>query len=285
MLRAALEDETLPKSVHDLKTLLRTTQSHGVQLAGVRDDVMLYSYLLNPTHSTHRLEDVAARFDNQSLRGEGEEALPMAAATIARLAPQLRRAVEDSDTLKVYETIDLPLTPILLDMEDAGVRIDSAYLQRISERLAEQMHTLAECIYGNCGHRFNINSPKQLGDVLFNKMALPKPIKYGRGKVVSTAQDVLEELAEHHEAPRMVLEYRQLAKLKSNYSDSLPLLADAQHRVHTTFNAVGTATGRLSSANPNLQNIPIRTELGPRDSRRVRSGGWKRPTVGGLFAD
>ena len=134
-------------------------------LAGVRDDVMLYSYLLNPTHSTHRLEDVAARFDNQSLRGEGEEALPMAAATIARLAPQLRRAVEDSDTLKVYETIDLPLTPILLDMEDAGVRIDSAYLQRISERLAEQMHTLAECIYGNCGHRFNINSPKQLGDV------------------------------------------------------------------------------------------------------------------------
>ena len=170
--------------------------------------------------------------------------------------------LKDSDTLKVYETIDLPLTPILLDMEDTGVRIDSAYLQRISERLAEQMHTLAECIYGNCGHRFNINSPKQLGDVLFNKMALPKPIKYGRGKVVSTAQDVLEELAEHHEAPRMVLEYRQLAKLKSNYSDSLPLLADAQHRVHTTFNAVGTATGRLSSANPNLQNIPIRSELG-----------------------
>ncbi len=262
LLRAALEDATLSKSVHDLKTLLRTTQAHGIQLAGVRDDLMLYSYLLNPTHSTHRLEDVAARFDNQSLRGEGEEALPMAAATIARLAPQLRRAVEDSDTWNVYETIDLPLTPILLDMEDAGVRIDSAYLQRISERLADQMHTLAECIYGNCGHRFNINSPKQLGDVLFNKMALPKPIKYGRGKVVSTAQDVLEELAEHHDVPRQVLEYRQLAKLKSNYSDTLPLLADAQHRVHTTFNAVGTATGRLSSNNPNLQNIPIRTELG-----------------------
>jgi DNA polymerase I len=262
VLHSALEDASLPKSVHDFKNLLRTTQSHGIQLAGVRDDLMLYSYLLNPTHSTHRLEDVAARFDNQSLHGEGEEALPMAAATIARLAPQLRRAVEDSDTLKVYETIDLPLTPILLDMEEAGVRIDSAYLQRISERLAEQMHTLAECIYGDCGHRFNINSPKQLGDVLFNKMALPKPVKYGRGKVVSTAQDVLEELAEHHDVPRMVLEYRQLAKLKSNYSDSLPLLGDAQHRVHTTFNAVGTATGRLSSANPNLQNIPIRSELG-----------------------
>ncbi len=262
LLRAALEDATLPKSVHDLKALLRATQAQGIHLAGVRDDLMLYSYLLNPTHSSHRLADVAARFDNQSLGGEAEEALPMAAATIARLAPQLRRAVEDADTLNVYETIDLPLTPILLDMEEAGVRIDSAYLQRISARLGEQMHALAECIYGNCGHRFNINSPKQLGDVLFNKMALPKPVKYGRGKVVSTAQDVLEELAEHHEAPRLVLEYRQLAKLKSNYSDSLPLLADAQHRVHTTFNAVGTATGRLSSTNPNLQNIPIRTELG-----------------------
>jgi DNA polymerase-1 len=262
LLRSALEDATLPKSVHDLKALLRATQAHGIRLAGVRDDLMLYSYLLNPTHSTHRLEDVAARFDNQPLRGEGEEALPMAAATIARLAPQLRRAVEESDTLRVYETIDLPLTPILLEMEDAGVRIDSACLQRISERLEEQMRTLAERIYASCGHRFNINSPKQLGDVLFNKMALPKPIKYGRGKVVSTAQDVLEELAEHHEAPRLVLEYRQLAKLKSNYSDSLPLLADAHHRVHTTFNAVGTATGRLSSNNPNLQNIPIRSELG-----------------------
>ena len=262
LLQPALEDATLAKSVHDLKSLLRVTQAHGIELAGVRDDLMLYSYLLNPTHATHRLADVAARFDNQSLFGEGEEALPMAAATIARLAPQLRGAVDRAGTRSVYETIDLPLMPILLEMEEAGVRIDSKYLERISERLAGQMHELAECIYGNCGHRFNINSPKQLGDVLFNKMALPKPVKYGRGKVVSTAQDVLEELAEHHEAPRLVLEYRQLAKLKSNYSDSLPLLADSQQRVHTTFNAVGTATGRLSSTNPNLQNIPIRTELG-----------------------
>ena len=262
LLRAALEDPTLPKSVHDLKSLLRATRSRGIHLAGVQDDVMLYSYLLNPTHSTHRLEDVAARFDNQSLGGEGDEALPMAAATVARLAPQMRSAVEQAGTKPVYDAIDLPLTPILLEMEDAGVRIDSEYLQSISARLSAQMETLAECIYGDCGHRFNINSPKQLGDVLFNKMALPKPIKYGRGKVVSTAQDVLEELAERHSAPRMVLEYRQLAKLKSNYSDSLPLLADTQHRVHTTFNAVGTSTGRLSSTNPNLQNIPIRTELG-----------------------
>lgn len=262
MVRSALEDPGIPKSVHDLKSLLRLARAHKIRLAGMRDDLMLYSYLLNPTHSTHRLADVAARFDNQSLRQEGEEALPIAAATVARLATKLRSAVEQADTLNVYETIDLPLAPILMEMEDAGVRIDSSNLEKFSQRLAVQMEELAECIYGNCDHRFNINSPKQLGDVLFNKMALPKPVKYGRGKVVSTAQDVLEELAEHHEVPRLVLEYRQLAKLKSNYSDSLPLLADENFRVHTTFNAVGTATGRLSSTNPNLQNIPIRTELG-----------------------
>ena len=262
ILCVALEDATLPKSVHDLKSLLRMTRAQGIELAGVRDDLMLYSYLLNPTHATHRLADVAARFDNQSLRTEGQEASPLAAATIARLAPQLRGSVGHADTRSVYETIDLPLAPILLEMEDAGVRIDSRNLEKFSARLADQIYDLAERIYNCCGHRFNINSPKQLGDVLFNKMALPKPLKYGKGKVISTAQDVLEELAEHHEAPRLVLEYRQLAKLKSNYSDSLPLLADENHRVHTTFNAVGTATGRLSSVNPNLQNIPIKTELG-----------------------
>jgi DNA polymerase-1 len=111
-------------------------------------------------------------------------------------------------------------------------------------------------------HRFNINSPKQLGDVLFNKMNLPKPMKYGKGKVVSTAQDVLEELAESHTTPALVLEYRQLAKLKNTYLDQLPNLADREGRIHTTFNQVGTATGRLSSTNPNLQNIPIRTAVG-----------------------
>jgi DNA polymerase-1 len=140
----------------------------------------------------------------------------------------------------------------------------------MSNRLAVEIDNLAERIYAMAGetmgdngaHRFNINSPKQLGEVLFNKMMLPKPMKYGKGKVVSTAQDVLEELAEHHPVAALVLEYRQLAKLKSTYLDSLPQLTDAEGRVHTTFNQVGTATGRLSSTNPNLQNIPVRTELG-----------------------
>ena len=138
-------------------------------------------------------------------------------------------------------------------MEEAGVRIDRDVLDKMAQHLAAEMHRLGEEIYALAGHRFNINSPKQLGDVLFNKMNLPKPMKYGKGKVVSTAMDVLEDLAQHNPVPRMVLEYRQLAKLKSNYVDSLPLLADAHGRVHTTFNQVGTATGRLSSTNPNLQ--------------------------------
>src|SRR6202008_579435 len=133
----------------------------------------------------------------------------------------------------------------------------------ISSRLKLEVDAKAKEIYEHCGVEFNINSPRQLGDVLFNKLNLPKPVKYGKGKVVSTAVDVLEGLAADHAVPRMVLEYRQLTKLKSTYVDALPALLNAKTgRLHTTFDQTGTATGRLSSANPNLQNIPIRTELG-----------------------
>ena len=169
----------------------------------------------------------------------------------------------------VYELIDFPLVAVLLRMEEVGVRIDPAVLRGMSSRLAVEIDDLAEKIYAGSGHRFNINSPKQLGDVLFNKMLLPKPMKYGKGKVVSTAQDVLEELAESHPIAASVLEYRQLQKLKGTYLDALPVLADAEGRIHTTFNQVGTATGRLSSTNPNLQNIPVRTAVGR--ERKIRT--------------
>jgi DNA polymerase I len=261
-----LSDEQTPKSVHDLKAALRILDrhgaSHGLRLAGPIDDVMLYSYLINPTHATHSLGDVAVRFTTRALPGLGDELLPASAHAIHTLAPLLKEDVESLGTGQVYRDIDLPLVPVLLRMEEAGVRIDRAVLSAMADRLTVEMHRVSEQIFEGSGHRFNINSPKQLGDVLFNKMHLPKPLKYGKGKVVSTAVDVLEELAEHNEVPRQVLQYRQLAKLKSNYIDSLPLLADAEARVHTTFNQVGTATGRLSSTNPNLQNIPIKTELG-----------------------
>ena len=165
--------------------------------------------------------------------------------------------------LNLYETMDLPLVPVLLRMEQAGIRIDSAFLQTMSSRLNASMHDVGEKIFEQSGHRFNINSPKQLGDVLFNKMNLPKPIKYGRGKVVSTAQDVLEELSEHHAvaAPGAGI---SPGRPSSNRPTPIrcPCWPTAQGRVHTTFQQTGTATGRLSSTNPNVQNIPIRTELG-----------------------
>src|SRR5947209_16639271 len=148
-------------------------------------------------------------------------------------------------------------------MEETGVKIDCDLLQELSVRLEKQCDSKAREIHQKAGVEFNINSPKQLGDVLFNKLNLPKPVKYGKGKMISTAVDVLEELSETHEVPRLVLGYRQLSKLKSTYVDALPaLLHSGTGRLHTTFNQAGTATGRLSSTNPNLQNIPIRTELG-----------------------
>ena len=261
-LHELLEDASVPKRVHDLKVTLRTLQQHGIELAGAGDDLMLYSYLVNPTHATHRLADVAARFTSRPLQELGDAQLAEAAHVIRGLTSTLRDDIDALDERRVYEEIDLPLVPILLKMETVGVRIDSGVLNLMGEKLTSEMQRVGEEIFEKSGHRFNINSPKQLGDVLFNKMNLPKPIKYGKGKVVSTAQDVLEELAAHHDVPKLVIEYRYLAKLKSNYVDSLPLLVDRDGRVHTTFNQVGTATGRLSSTNPNLQNIPVKTALG-----------------------
>ena len=266
--RSALADPALPKSVHDLKAVLRSFSSTGIEITNVAHDVMLYSSLVNPTHGSHKLSDVAARFNDRALTVIEKKAeprpdvLPESAAAVLQLTSTLAPQIDADGLRKPYEEIDLPLVPVLLRMEQAGVRIDPALLCEQNSRLAVSMDSLAERIYTLSGTRFNINSPKQLGDVLFNRMALPKPLKYGKGKVVSTAQDVLEELATAHETPRLVLEYRQLAKLRSNYTEQLPQLADAEGRVHTTFNQVGTATGRLSSTNPNLQNIPTRTELG-----------------------
>jgi DNA polymerase-1 len=189
--------------------------------------------------------------------------LAEAADMTGRLAASLRKEVDEQNLTSVYEEIDAPLVPVLARMEHAGVKIDTAALARMSQQLERAIEVKAQDVYQRCGMEFNINSPKQLGDVLFNKLALPIPVKYGKGKKISTAVDVLENLAAEHDVPRLVLEYRQLTKLKSTYVDALPILIRNQSgRLHTTFGQTGTATGRLSSANPNLQNIPIRTELG-----------------------
>jgi DNA polymerase-1 len=256
-LNSALANKEIPKAIHDWKAAAHAIERDG--LTGVQHDSKLYSYLLDPTYSSHTLPEVALRRFNLKLSGS----LAEAADVTGRLTAILRREVEEAGQLKLYEEIDLPLVPVLARMEQAGVAIDRNALGRMSERLEREIELKAKEIYDCCGSEFNINSPKQLGDVLFNKLNLPKPVKYGKGKTISTAVDVLEALAANHQAPKLVLEYRQLSKLKSTYVDALPaLLNRTTGRLHTTFDQTGTATGRLSSANPNLQNIPIRTELG-----------------------
>ncbi|MGA8762130.1 MAG: DNA polymerase I, partial [Candidatus Sulfotelmatobacter sp.] len=258
-LRAALADPERPKSIHDYKSALHVLAPTGTALRGLQHDPMLYSYLLDPTYSSHRLPDVVLRRFNLKLSGD----LAESADVTGRLAKALRDEVQQAGLLKLYEEIDLPLVPVLARMEQAGVKIDTSALAHMSKELERESANKAKEIYELAGSEFNISSPRQLGDILFNKLNLPKPVKYGKGRTISTAVDALEDLAEAHPIARMVLDYRQLTKLKSTYVDALPALINtATGRLHTTFGQTGTATGRLSSANPNLQNIPIRTELG-----------------------
>ena len=276
VLNTALTDNAVPKAIHDWKTAAHALRE--TTLAGVHHDTRLYSYLLDPTYSSHSLPEVALRRFNLKLGGS----LAEAADITGRLAAVLRKEVEQENLLKLYDEIDLPLVPVLTRMERAGVAIDRTALAQMSTRLEGEIGVKAKEIYECCGAEFNISSPKQLGDILFNKLNLPKPVKYGKGKTISTAVDVLEELAASHRAPKLVLEYRQLTKLKSTYVDALPALLNAETgRLHTTFDQTGTATGRLSSANPNLQNIPIRTELG----REIRAAFTAAPGCLLLAAD
>jgi DNA polymerase-1 len=237
---------------------------------------MLLSYVLNPTHTTQALADVAARNEQPAPSSQ-----PAAAAAVFGLTPKLLSAARECGVEGVYHDIDLPLAPVLYRMEKLGVRIDKGVLGGLATRFSAELERVGERIFELAGRRFNVNSPKQLGEVLFTHMGLTAPATRAKSKSPSTAQDVLEQLAEQNEVPRLVLEFRHLSKLKSNYIDALPLLADSDSRVHTTFQAAATATGRLSSVNPNLQNIPIRTELG----REIRAAFTAAPGTELLSAD
>ena len=275
-LRDLLADASVPKTVHDWKSALHRLDATGIALQGKIEDTMLLSYALNPTHTTQTLPDVAARGGLQA-----PTSIAGAAHAVAALAKRLRAQVAEQNLTSVYETIDLPLAPVLYAMEKAGVRINLKMLGALSERFAAEINRVSERIFALAEQRFNINSPKKLGEILFTQMGLPTPPSRGKNKAVSTAMDVLEPLAENYEIVRLVIEFRHLAKLKSNYIDALPLLVDSNQRVHTTFNAAATATGRLSSTNPNLQNIPIRTELG----REIRAAFVAAPGFRLLSAD
>jgi DNA polymerase-1 len=257
-----LADAKRPKIVHDPKLfcLLAAPEAvtNGSGVAGVRHATALYSYLLRPTTANHEFAEVVLRSLNCTLSGAAGEH----ADFLFRVAPILRAEVEKQGLLHLYEKIDLPLAPVLARMEAVGVRVDPKMLDHISARMQQEIGELEKCIYDLAGCEFKINSPQQLAEILFDRLNLQTP-RRSRAKSRSTAVDVLEELALLHEMPKKVLQYRELAKLKSTYADVLPrLIHPLSGRLHTRFDQTGTATGRLSSANPNLQNIPIRSELG-----------------------
>jgi len=276
-----LADSKRPKIVHDPKLfhLLSAPEATGNldSVSGIRHATMLYSYLLRPTTANHEFAEVVLRNLNRTLSGAPGER----ADFLLRIAPILRAEVEKQDLLDVYEKIDLPLAPVLARMEAAGVRVDKKELDIISKKAEDEIARLEKRIYDLAGCEFTINSPQQLAEVLFDKLNLQPPRK-SRVKTRSTAAEVLNELALVHELPKKILEYRELAKLKSTYSDSLPrLIHPVSGRLHTRFSQTGTATGRLSSSNPNLQNIPIRTELG----REIRAAFVAAPGCKLLSAD
>jgi DNA polymerase-1 len=289
VLRSVLEDPAIEKAGHDLKSDMIVLAHDGVRLEGLGLDTMLASYLLDSSRSGHPLEAAALEqlgykaLTEEELCGKGVKAIPLTAMTpdaaldyageradlalqlADHLAPML--AAERLDG--VYRDLEGPLIPVLAAIERAGVRIDGPALAGQSQRIDGELATRSEQIYALAGEAFNINSPQQLSKILFEKLQLPALRRNVKTRTASTAVEVLEELAQTHELPRLILEWRALQKLKGTYIDALPQLVNPETgRVHTSFNQAVAATGRLSSSDPNLQNIPIRTELG-REIRRA----------------
>jgi DNA polymerase-1 len=283
-----LADPAVAKIGHDLKFATIAAAREGVELAGLDLDTMVGSYLLDATRSNHAIEGLTLErsgyraLTEDDVTGKGVKAVTLDAVPATALAVYAgERAdwplglalgiLEDlqRDHLDVvYRDLEQPLIPVLAAIEQAGVRVDTEALAALGRSMQAELDELCRAIFGHAGCEFNINSPKQLADVLFVKMNLQSTKKTGKTRVISTAQDVLEELALVHEMPRLVLKWRSIQKLKGTYVDALPALVNPQTgRVHTTFNQAVAATGRLSSSDPNLQNIPIRTPLG----RQIRA--------------
>ncbi len=271
-LKPWLEDSGAVKIACDAKSAILELARLGIEARGFEHDVMIYAFLLDAEPSGCALEEQARRRMDLKLGSAPEQHADITLELYRQLSP----AVEGRGLRKLYDEIELPLTRVLARMERTGIRIDPVELKRLSTIMETEISRLTGEIHELAGKPFNISSPQQLGRVLFEDLKLPAP-KTAKGKAASTAADVLDELAADHEIVRKVLEFRQLTKLKGTYVDSLPALIDAATgRVHTSFNQAGAATGRLSSYNPNLQNIPIRTALG----REIRAAfvprqGWK----------
>jgi DNA polymerase-1 len=250
-----LADPKQPKIVHDPKLF----ELLAGRAANIRHATQLYSYLLRPTTANHNFTDVVMRQFNVMMGGgPGERA-----DYLQRLAPALHAQVQEQQLEDVYKKMDLPLAPVLADIERIGIRVDPKELGKMSHTMEKEIRRLEKEIWKLAGSEFNVNSPTQLAEILFDKLNLQPNARRGKAKARSTAADILEELSAQHPLPAKIIEYREIAKLKSTYVDALPkLIHPATGRLHTSFSQTGTATGRLSSSDPNLQNIPIRSELG-----------------------
>jgi DNA polymerase-1 len=286
-LEPLLSDPQHAKLGHHLKYDAHVLRNHGIELRGMRYDSMLESYVLNSTATRHDLDSTARHYlgvetiHYEDVAGKGAKQIPFDQVPVERAAEY---SAEDSDVSlrlhralwsqierlprvrKLYEEIEQPLVPVLLDMEHLGVLIDTAMLRKQSHEIAKSLLALEQAAHATAGAPFNLDSPKQLQEILFGRLGLPVKRKTATGQP-STAEDVLEELADDYELPRIILDYRGLAKLKSTYTDKLPGQVDPRTgRVHTSYHQAVAATGRLSSTDPNLQNIPVRTPEG----RRIR---------------
>ncbi len=286
-LKPLFENETIRKCAHNAKYDIIILSHYGIQVKGLSFDTMVASYVLDPSLRQHNLDALALVYLNikkiptSQIIGSGVKQITMDMAPIEqvseyacedadvtwRLWQVLEPQLEEKNLKNLMENVEVPLIHVLATMERAGVALDELYLTRMSKELESELTSLEKKIYQLAGIKFNINSPKQLGQIMFEDLGLPVIRKTKTG--YSTDVSVLEELAKDHELPKQILDFRQFAKLKSTYVDALPRLINSKTgRLHTSFNQTVAATGRLSSSDPNLQNIPIRTELG----RTIRSG-------------
>jgi DNA polymerase-1 len=295
-------DAAIAKCGHDLKSTSILCARLGAPLSGLDLDTMVASYLVDATGSSHSIEELAlARTGYKAVgvddvtgkgaRGRSLDAVPASsllnfagerAELPLRMSEGLQEDLAKAGLSGIYRDLELPLIPILADIERAGVRLDLDALARLSRSMQDELNHLSAQIFGLAGGEFNINSPKQLGEVLFDRLQLQPSRKTGKTKTTSTAMDVLEDLALTHELPGLVLKWRSVQKLKGTYVDALPLMVNPDTgRVHTTFNQAVAATGRLSSSDPNLQNIPVRTAAG----REIRAAFGAAPGHALVSAD
>ena len=296
-LKPVLEDQHDKKIGQNIKYDWTVLCRHGIRLSGVVADTMVASYLINPEKRAHNLDQIALDFLDHKMisyaevtTDEGKKIGSFSDVQIDKAVPyacedaditlaaweKFRPMLENQGLTRLFETVEMPLIPVLMRMEMAGIRVDKDRLTELSKDLALQLEQTEEQIYALAGEAFNINSSQQLGKILFEKLKLPTQKKTKKKTAYSTDVEVLKFLSDRHELPAMVLQHRSVAKLKSTYVDALSELINPETgRVHTSYNQTVTATGRLSSSNPNLQNIPIRTEEG----RKVRQAfipepGW-----------